>query len=391
MMKRIENKVVGQFIKFGILILFSIPLLFQFIKIKQFTPLNGVQNSKSEQIYDSLNGHLNFSDRSFQSCAENQLEEKLNMKSPLVRLRNQYEYSLFNKINAQQIYQYNNQLFRFYVPDYNEGTLFLGEKVIHKKIEKLKYIQNYIDENHPIITIIAPSKTYFYSELLPKKNTIQTENSNYKRIQNELIQNNLLTIDFNRWFLKIKNKKEAPLFGKGGIHWTIYGATLAMDSLVSFMNTKFDANYHKPEWSLSKKYNFFYNDQDLAQLLNVFKAPNDLSVRNPLFKVSKKKTRKIKALIISDSFFDVVSITDLRNQVFTSDSEFLYYFNTRKDPTNNNQTIDKSKLLDKLKTVDCVILMNDIVNMENFGWGFIETTFDQIKEETIKGIRGHKR
>ena len=40
-----------------------------------------------------------------------------------------------------------------------------------------------------------------------------------------------------------------------------------------------------------------------------------------------------------------------------------------------------------MKECDCIILMNDIVNMENFGWGFIETAFNQIKRATIK----HKR
>jgi hypothetical protein len=164
-----------------------------------------------------------------------------------------------------------------------------------------------------------------------------------------------------------------------------------MDSLVSYIENIKQSQFQHANWKLNSAYEFLYNDQDLGQLLNVFYPTNDLTLRNPIFSQPKHPKRKIKALIISDSYFDVISITKLRSQIFTSDSDYLYYFNTRKDQTNNNQSIDKNELLSKMKECDCILLMNDIVNMEDFGWGFIETAFDQIKSETIKDIRGHKR
>ncbi len=387
----------NQHIKFAkafkviILIVLCIPLCFQLLNKSFFTPLNGVQNSKTTQLNDSFQGQFSFIDRTLQQYLEAKIEENLIVKSPLVRLRNQYEYSFFQKLNAQQIYQYGDQLFRFYDPTYNEASLFLGKEKIEAKIKKLTEIQAYLGKEHPIITLIAPSKTYFYSEYLPEIHKFQTESSNYKAIKKELIKKHLSVIDFNQLFLQLKDKTQAPLFGKSGIHWTSYGATLAMDSLVTYLENRKQDQFQHSNWKLNSTYEFLYNDQDLGQLLNVLYPPNDLMLRNPIFIQPKQHKRKIKALIISDSYFDVISITKLRSQIFTSDSDYLYYFNTRKDPTNNNQSIDKNELLSKMKECDCILLMNDIVNMEDFGWGFIETAFDQIKSETKKDIRGHKR
>lgn len=377
-----ENKVnfkINLILKISILVFLLSPLFFQLVRLAKFTPLNGIQTSKAQTLKDSLNGDFKISDRSLQSYLEAYLDESLVVRSPLVRLRNQYEYSFFNKINAQQIYQYKDQLFRFYVRDYNESVLYLGEKVINEKVNKLHELQEYLGKDHLILTLIAPSKTYFYSDYLPQINRIQTEKSNYKKIKEVVLSKSLKLIDFNQWFLKIKNKSKAPLFGKGGIHWTLYGATLAMDSLVNYAKDELNKDFAEPKWKLNSNYEFFYNDQDLAQLLNVFKAPNDLTLRNPVFQDIQQNKKKIKALIVSDSFFDVISMTKLREQIFTNDSQYLYYFNTRKDDTNNNQVIDKTKLLEVMKSIDCVIILNDIVNMENFGWGFIEEAYSQMK------------
>ena len=104
-----------------ILIVLCIPLCFQLLNKSFFTPLNGVQTSKTNQLNDSFQGQFSFIDRTLQQYLEAKIEENLIVKSPLVRLRNQYEYSFFQKLNAQQIYQYGDQLFRFYDPTYNRS------------------------------------------------------------------------------------------------------------------------------------------------------------------------------------------------------------------------------------------------------------------------------
>ncbi len=369
----------------GLVLLFlCVPLSFQIFHWRDFTPLNGVQDSKSKEMKDSLSGKLDWLSGSFQRHTEVYLGENLAVKSPLVRLRNQVEYSLFGKINAQQIFEYNGNLFRFYSADYNEGTSFIGQQAVSEKVRKLTKIQEFLGESHPIILTIAPSKTYFYSEDLPEVHTRETDRSNYKAITKEALKKGIHVIDFNTYFLDIKKSSKAPLISKSGIHWSMFGAAMAMDTLVSKVEQLKKSTYSHPIYTLDKSYRFFYNDNDLAQLLNVLSPPNDPELRCLTFPIQRPVGKKIRALIISDSFFDVVSMTDLRQQLFTTDTKYLYYFNTRKDPTNNNQGLAGMNLLEEMKKADCIILLNDIVNMENFGWGFIESAYLDIQKEKKK-------
>ncbi len=373
----------------GLVLLFlCVPLSFQLFHWRNFTPLNGVQDSKAKELKDSLSGNLDWFSGSYQRHTEVYLGENLAVKNPLVRLRNQVEYSVFGKINAQQIYAYKGNLFRFYSADYNEGTSFIGQEAVNEKVRKLSKIQAFLGESHPIILAIAPSKTYFYAEDLPEVHTRKTDQSNYKAIKKEALKKGLHVIDFNTYFLDIKKSSMSPLISKSGIHWSMYGAALAMDSLVGKVEKLKQSAYSHPTYTLDKTYRFFYNDNDLAQLLNVLSPPNDSDLRCLTFPAQTPGGKKIRALIISDSFFDVVSMTDLRQQLFTPDTKYLYYFNTRKDPTNNNQGLAGMNLLEEMEKADCIILLNDIVNMENFGFGFIERAYSEIQKEKRSKRKG---
>jgi len=307
-----RREISTQILKGIVLLFLCIPVSFQFFHWREFTPLNGVQVSKADGMKDSLKGKFDWFNGSYQRYAELYFEENLAVKSPLVRLRNQLEYSIFGKINAQQIYAYNGNLFRFYSSSYNEGTAFIGYDAVHEKVRKLTQIQAYLGEKCPVILAIAPSKTYFCEEDLPKVHTYKTDRSNYKAIKKEALKNGIHVIDFNTYFLDIKKSAAAPLISKSGIHWSMYGAALAMDSLV-------------------------------------------------------RKVEHLKHVKFSHP-----------RQLFTSDTKFLYYFNTRKDPTNNNQGLEGLSLLAEMKKADCIILLNDIVNMENVGWGFVERAHWEI-------------
>jgi hypothetical protein len=365
-------------IKIALVFVLFLPLFFQFVNVKEFTPLNGVQVNKVKVYLESTKNQLSWLDGSFQEYCNLNSSENLVLKSPLIRLRNQIQYSLFQKINAQDVYQYDDILFRFYTKNYHEGVNFMGGEKAQEQISKLKEIQDYFGNKIPIITLIAPSKTYFYSEKLPPSNRFQTDLSNYKNIKNLLLEDELRCIDFNSSFLKKKNSK-IPIFGKGGIHWTSYASALAMDSLVDYLSEIKNTSFQKARYKIKANFHFEYDDHDLAQLLNVFFAPNDENVKSLEFLNVPNHKRKIKALVISDSFFDVISKTALRNQIFTTDTEYYYYFSKRKDIQNGSQEINKSNLIQKIKTVDCVIILNDIVNMEDFSWGFIDEIHNQIK------------
>ena len=93
------------------------------------------------------------------------------------------------------------------------------------------------------------------------------------------------------------------------------------------------------------------DDNDIGLLLNLLvplsKAPT------AWFKYTAVKApgyKKLKVLVISDSYFDLVQ-KKIASELF-SENDFWYYNSSHKnpdDPTSNGKQVDKSGLLEKLK------------------------------------------
>ena len=184
-------------------------------------------------------------------------------------------------------------------------------------------------------------------------------------------------IDFNQWFMELKGTEEAPLMGSGGVHWSRYGSTLAMDSLVNYINTVTGKDFVRPNWTFDEEYEVCYHDNDAVKVSNLLFPPFDKELKGIEFTANNEHD-KIKALIISDSFFDVISIYGLRDNVFTSDTKYDYYYGTQIGIPDQNQRLTLADFKAYIWSVDCIIIMSDIVNMENYSWGFIEEAHHEL-------------
>jgi len=343
------------------------PLLQNHWKIVSLKGLNGVVAAP-----DSLQPAPHWWDRSWQEQQEQQIKDSLVLRPACVRLRNQLEYSFFHKLNAQQIYEYNGIFYRFYRPDFNETQNVQDTAVIRRHVAQLKAFQEKLGEDRcPVVTLIAPSKAHYFINSLPQRNRAQFAGTNYQLYLDALREAGLEVLDANHWFLQTRGKQEAPVFGKGGIHWTLYASVLAMDSLVQRVGSLTDKTFQRPDYYLPPGYHLYDPDQDIARLCNLMYMPKDPALRTVEFNpVAGKK--KLKALIISDSFFHVISWSALRNQVFDEQSMFLYYYKTHFDAWNQAHPIDTQAIDKLLAEADCVLILSDIVNLEQFGFGFLE-------------------
>ena len=195
---------------------------------------------------------------------------------------------------------------------------------------------------------------------------------------NYLNEAQLPVIDFNRYF--IENKSTTPaIFAKGGIHWTHYAATLAMDSVVNYVSHLKGQQFNQFSFTTSECDGFDMDDLDIALLRNLMVRPKDEQLRKVSIQ-TKNNGKKIKAMIVGDSFFTVIQTSDLRQTIFTKDTDFHYYFNTTFDANYKGKPVDIQKIKAQLKEVDCVIILSEIVNLERFGFGFPQA---MIKDLTI--------
>lgn len=313
--------------------------------------------------------------------AQKHLEETQLKNSTLrlymIRIRNQYTYSLFNKISAYQTYKFKDQYFRLYSINYNEDYSFIGKAEIDKKVGKMAELQAILGDETPIITLIAPSKNHYYREYLPKKNQYYSKKTNYLYLLESMEKNKLKLIDFNDYFLK--NKSTTPaIFANGGIHWTHYASSLAMDSLVNYLTDLKKVKYNQFESVFTDTIGFNVDDLDLALGRNLIVKPYDKNIRNIHVK-SKNNGKKIKAVIIGDSFFLAINNSGVRNVIFTRDSYYHYYFKTTYDRNYEKIQFDLDKIAEQIKDADCIIYLSDIVNLENYGFGFPDEIIKRLK------------
>lgn len=355
---------------FGFLIVLAlfIPMTQQYFGYMYVRQLEGVT-----QI-DSTKKELSWWDRSLQGYMETYSTDSLSLQPACVRLKNQFEFSLFDKLNARDIFEYDGIFYRYTYYTSNEVNQFVGMEKIRRQVAALKQFQEKLNpDSIPIYIIIAPTKLHAYASQLPSFNRTKSERTNYHQYKRLLHEAGIRVIDTDGWFQRDKAKLKAPALSTGGIHWTLYGSALAMDSLVKRIRHDKQIDFQPVEMKLREAYSLYPQDMDAVNLCNLMYPPTDKRLRVVDFPEPAVRKRHIRPVVISDSFFNAIAWTPLHNQIFDPETPFYYYFRTRyphdaKPPT----TVNVKEVTEDIRKADCIIFITDIQNMENFAFGFIE-------------------
>ncbi len=173
----------------------------------------------------------------YQLQEEKYLNESFGFKNLFIRINNQIAFSIFNKAKANGvIIGKNNYLYEDnYIKAYY-GTDFIGNDSISHRIEQLKFIQDTLGKlNKTIIVVYAAGKGSFYPENFPKEYLREKGKTNYENHVSLSKEYGLNYIDFNKYFIENKNKSKYPLYPQYGIHWSNYGACIAADSMIHYI------------------------------------------------------------------------------------------------------------------------------------------------------------
>ncbi len=364
---------------------------FIIIVVWLITPLSIVLvNNYLPEIYiagveeESESEPTSWLDGTRQKEIENELFENTTLKALMIRIRNQYQYSLFHKINAQQVYEFDNYFYRFYINNYREDLYVNSDETNNKILSDLIEFKSLIRKDCPIISIIAPSKARYYPDYLPERNITRSKNTNYDFFKKGLAENGITCLDFNDYFVSNKGKFDAAIIAKGGIHWTYYATAIAMDSLVKTVESLKGVKYNHFSSTLQDGGGFNVDDQDLSVLCNLLVRKYDPKIKLVEFKQNGASRKKINALIIGDSFFYTVEHSELRKLIFTENSDYLYYFEKTHNAYREKSPIDIEKIKKQLQEVDCIIFLNDLVNMEKFTFGFPSKMLEVLKNDSAQ-------
>ncbi len=363
-----------------ILILPALQKLYPFFRIK---PLNGAFHYLQKPAF-TWTGWLS---GSYQGDYTDYIEQHIGFRNSLVRLNNQIDFSLFRKTHAEGIVVGKNDgLYEYdYIRAYM-GWDFIGERTWDKKMNRFKFLQEYLKStrNIDLILVLEPSKARIEPEYLPEQYRYSKRTlTNYDYILHKANELGIRYLDLNHFFSMIKDTCRFPLYPAYGVHWSTYGMSLAVDTLEKYMERLRsmdmpDIYTLKLELSDSLK----YTDYDAAKPLNlILELPHGPMAYPVLgFEKNPHKT-KPRVLIVGDSYYWNIDITGLPEALFTNYN--FWYFNALVYPTTTGDTTYARNLDIKaeIEKRDVILLMVTDRFLYKYDWGFIDRAFEAFTPE----------
>lgn len=375
MKKRIK---IALFVFFG-LILF-IPFIFTFVNMNSKIGLKGdvVLAEKPK-----LNG-AGWMKEEFQPNFEKYINDNIGFRPVFVRLRNQLLYSLFGEAKAIGVIEGKEKYFyeRNYIKAYN-GEDFIGIDSIQQNIQRIKILQDSLEtRGKTLIVCLAPGKGSFYPEYFPDQFVqAKTDSTNYHFYAKLLAETGINHLDFNRWFLQMKDTSKYILYPKYGIHWSYYGMLLATDSLIHYVKKL--RNEDLPDLKIGKFHlstKLDRMDYDIADGMNLlWQLPSEpMCYPENEWESADGKTQP-KTILIGDSFYWSMFQLGLWAKSFSPGG--FWFYNRQIYPESFEKPL-KVEDVDYWKYIsenDLFILLVTEANLPKFPWGFVENSLDAFQ------------
>lgn len=350
-----------------------LPMLQKKWTLVQDPPLSGAFAHTSENLSDSL-GWANWLDGSFQTTTNKRIEEGIGFRNSLVRLYNQWQFSLFSKANAEGVLI--GRQGQLYEEDYLRaatGEFFLGEEVWQQKAHQLKALNDTLQKlGKQLVVIVEPGKGTVYPEHFPVKYAGKPiGNDNYHAMVKHFSTAGLHLFDLNQAFRQWADTSAFDLFPKTGTHWSYYGAVLAADSLFRYLEKLFPGRIQTFDvQEIVPAHELRHPDDDIWLAMNLMTAPPVGNVAYPKLHFPEKPANAPKLLIVGDSFYFNWQNEQLLLNTF-ADNHFWYY-----NKLIYNEVGAETGLVSDLDAVKAV-LENDLILImiterfhQNFAWGF---------------------
>lgn len=298
------------------------------LKINFTTPLSGsaVETDKPTfTVKNLLSG-------SYQEEYSKWFAEQFPLRSYMLKLYNQIEYSLFQTVGNKNIIKgKNGELLEYtYVSQYLKlGELGNKQEYIDY-VRDLKVIQEKLEaEGKIFFYIITPSKAEIYPEIIPnryhKVNVVEDKLTNHELLVDLLKAYHIKFYDTTESMRKLKSEGQ-KIFPKTGIHWNYYGAANAAGDIFKSMMEQTDIILPKINIVTMLQQEPTGVDQDLLQLSNLYCAEKDESYINPLITYEYPKSyKRLNAVLFGTSFnHQLAYVFESDKKVFNEYTYFRY-------------------------------------------------------------------
>jgi hypothetical protein len=355
-----------------------LPFLQQQFKLVERVELNGaiVQTRPKKLTLKS------WFDGTYQAEQEKHINENFGFRNHLIRLHNQFAFSVFKRAKANGVVVgKNNYLFELGYINAYYGNDFIGADKIAVKMRQLRYVQDTLSKlNKSIFFVIAAGKGSFYPENFPDRCLQKKKVTNYQVYKKYLQSYQINHIDFNSYFIQHKKTSKFPLYPQYGINWSHYGMFLAADSIVKYIeiirNIDMPNLYYKDVTISQPK----ETDYDIARGMNILDTLKSFNMAYPNILFEKKENKTMPSmLVVADSFYWGMFSFGISHSF--SESHFWYY-NQEVYPDSHIKPLktNEIKFSAEIQKHDVFMIMATETNLVDAGWGFIEKLYQHFKK-----------
>lgn len=350
-------------------VIWLLPLLQYSFAIFPEKPLQGAVVAETDVKF-SLNDWKN---ESYQQGKDKYLNQAFGFRNFLVRLNNQLYYSVFDLAKAKGVVVgKNDYLFEeTYINDYL-GKSFVGQQRVNDVVRRLSAIDSIFKTmNKTFVVVFTPGKATFYPEYIPDYFKRQNDSTNYKIYRQAMLNSGIRFLDFNSYFLSMKESSRYPIYPKTGIHWSDYGAILAIDSINTYLGKARGYDPVELYWEEFNQNDSVSDiDADIEDGMNLLFPIAKPRYRYPLVKYDDYGSSRPKVMVVGDSFYRNLFFRGISEKLFDSPG-FGYYFKEIHSPfiggVNDINAIDVRGLLDKYEVI---MLMVSEATLLNFPYDF---------------------
>ena len=252
------------------------------------------------------------------------------MRGFFVRLRNQMDYQLYGLSENPRIeVGKGGQLF-----DTNYGKSYLGWDSIPKTdfqtlLDRLFLLADSVEAwDSQLLVLLPPGKQSVFPDLLPDFYKDQPHfPTNRQRLLDALAERGVAHMDFD-FLAQQQDTAQWPLFPQGGLHWSLYGAALAGDSMLGYISALLDTRMVKPEYSLEIVEKGRDTDTEIIRAMNLWFMPSTPPLAEAFYEQKTDTLFRPRVLSISDSFYKIWYDQGFQQAAFHPASSFWYYGRT---------------------------------------------------------------
>ena len=179
----------------------------------------------------------------------------------------------------------------------------------------------------------------------------------------------------------MKDSSQYCLFPKTGIHWSLYGTYLAVDSIKKYMEKT--ANISMPEMHVKNieiTSNLKGTDNDIEESMNLlFKISNKKMAYPKIDFISNSKTKKPRVLAVGDSYYWNIHGRNYTSSLYSHASFWYYNKMAHCIDYDHPRKVEELNLKEEIEKQDFIILISTEPLLKRFAYGFIDNAYNIYK------------